>query len=487
VKTIIFISFFLLNTYCFSQIDSVGRWFSRAPMPTARQEIAHAILNGKIYVPGGLATGGVGTTTVEAFDPLTNSWSTVAPLPEPLHHLGLAVANGRLYVLGGYSGNSFVPNHKVWSLYPDSNIWREKTPMLISRGAHIAVTFQNKIYVIGGVIMGFTVSGRTDVYDPLLDSWEILANMPTPREHLSGALIDSLIYVAGGRSGAGNFNKLEAYSPLSNIWYSKPNMPTARGGLTAASLNGKLYVFGGETPGVFSQNEEYNPVTNSWKTMTPMKTPRHGIGAVAAGDSIFIIGGGVVEGYSVTNVNDVFTLAPLVLKLNVFVEGFFDRSSNTMIRDTVKVYLQKTFFPFEIVDSSKAYLSNNGFANFKFNKAVSDSGYYLVIKHRNSIETWSSSGYSFTPSLINYDFTTSATKAYGNNLILKGTKYCIYSGDVNQDGFIDGSDLALTDNDAFTFASGYLSTDVTGDNIIDASDLSVIDNNAFNNVIKITP
>jgi len=487
VKTIIFILLFLLCTNCFSQIDSVGRWFSRAPMPTARQEIAHAILNGKIYVPGGLATGGVGSTIVEVYNPSTNSWSTVAPLPEPLHHLGLAVANERLYVLGGYRGDSFIPNHKVYSFHPDSNVWREKTPMLISRGAHIAVTFQNKIYVIGGVIMGFTVSGRTDVYDPLLDSWQILANMPTPREHLSGALIDSLIYVAGGRSSGGNFNILEAYSPLSNTWYSKPNMLTARGGLAVASLNGKLYVFGGEVPGVFPQNEEYNPVTNLWKTMTPMKTPRHGIGAVAAGDSIFIIGGGVLQGYSVTTVNDVFTLAPLVLNLNLFIEGFFNPFSNTMIQDTVRVYLRKTFFPFAIVDSSKAFLSNTGFANFKFNRAVSDSGYYLVVKHRNSIETWSSSGNSFTPSLLIYDFTTSAAKAYGNNLTLKGTKYCIYSGDVNQDGIVDGSDLGLTDNAAFIFTSGYLSTDVTGDNITDASDLSIIDNNAFNNVVKITP
>jgi len=487
MKTIIFIASLLLSANCLSQIDLVGRWFSRAPMPTARQEIAHAILNGKIYVPGGLATGGGGSNIVEVFTPSTNSWSTVAPLPEPLHHLGLAVAEGRLYVLGGYRGASFVPNHKVYSFYPDSNIWREKTPMLIERGAHIAVTHQNKIYVIGGVITGFTVSGRTDVYDPLLDSWQILANMPTPREHLSGALIDSLIYVAGGRSGGTNFNKLEAYSPSSNTWYSKPNMPSARGGLAAASLNGKLYVFGGEVPGVFPQNEEYNPITNSWRTMAPMKTPRHGIGAVAAGDSIFIIGGGVLQGYSVTTVNDVFTLAPLVLNLNLFIEGFFNPFSNTMIQDTIRVYLRKTFFPFDIVDSSKAFLSNTGFANLTFNRAVSDTAYYLSVKHRNSIETWSSSGNSFTPSLMTYDFTTNAAKAYGNNLILKGTKYCIYSGDVNQDGFIDGSDLAFTDNDVFIFASGYLSTDVTGDNIVDASDLSIIDNNVFNNIIKITP
>jgi hypothetical protein len=88
-------------------------------------------------------------------------------------------------------------------------------------------------------------------------------------------------------------------------------MPTARGGLAAAALNGRMYVFGGEIPGVYAQNEEYNPATNTWRTMAPMPTPRHGIGAASVGDSIFIIGGAPVQGFGVTDVNEVFTLAPL--------------------------------------------------------------------------------------------------------------------------------------------------------------------------------
>jgi len=487
MKTIILTLLLFVTSECFSQIDSLGRWFSRNVLPTPRQEIPHAVLNGKIYVPGGLEFGGVGSDAVEVFDPVNNTWSDAASLPEPLHHLGFAAVNGRLYVLGGYRGNSFTPNIKVYAMLPDSNVWVEKNPMLIARGAHIALTFQNKIYITGGVITGFTVTNRTDVYDPLTDSWQIVANMPTPREHLSGAVIDSLLYIAGGRSGGTNYSFLEAYSPATNTWYSLPNMPTARGGLAAASMNGKLYVFGGEMPGVFPQNEQYNPATNQWRTMTPMKTPRHGIGAVTIGDSIYIIGGGVVQGYSVTNANDIFTLAPLVINQTALIQGFFNPGTNLMISDSAKIILRKFVSPYAVVDSSRAVLNTLGQAQFKFNRASSDSVYYIVFTHRNSIDTWSNFSVSFQPSVTSYNFTTAASQAFGNNLILKGTKFCIYGGDVNRDGAVDLSDIVLIFNAASVFATGYIVTDLTGDNAADLTDIVIAFNNSSNFVGVIRP
>ncbi len=65
--------------------------------------------------------------------------------------------------------------------------------------------------------------------------------------------------------------------------------------------------------------------------------------------------------------------------------------------------------------------------------------------------------------------------------------FAIYSGDVNQDGSVDGLDLSLVDNDAFNFVTGYVSTDVNGNNFTDALDLAVADNNAYNFVSKVTP
>ena len=66
-------------------------------------------------------------------------------------------------------------------------------------------------------------------------------------------------------------------------------------------------------------------------------------------------------------------------------------------------------------------------------------------------------------------------------------RHALYSGDVNQDGTIDGSDLSAIDNDAALFSSGYIVTDLNGDNLVDASDLLIADNNAAAFVTAMLP
>lgn len=72
-------------------------------------------------------------------------------------------------------------------------------------------------------------------------------------------------------------------------------------------------------------------------------------------------------------------------------------------------------------------------------------------------------------------------------MILKGSKYCIFSGDLNRDGAIEGTDIALVDNAAFEFLTGYEVSDITGDGVIEGGDLSIIDNNSFSFIISVIP
>src|SRR5581483_11059689 len=76
-----------------------GAWQKRAPVPTARTEVAAAALDGKIYVIGGYQKG---AGRVEEYDPAKNSWRPRAALPAALHHAGAAAVNGKLYVVGGF-------------------------------------------------------------------------------------------------------------------------------------------------------------------------------------------------------------------------------------------------------------------------------------------------------------------------------------------------------------------------------------------------
>lgn len=168
------------------------------------------------------------------------------------------------------------------------------------------------------------------------------------------------------------------------------------------------------------------------------------------------------------------------LNLTAIPEGLYDQNSNTMISDTATVFLRSSSPPYLVVDFAKAVLNNSGSAAFNFISASNGVPFYVVFVHRNSVETWSAAGMSFSANSLSYDFTAAASQAYGNNLKLSGTKWTIYSGDVSQDGAVDASDLSLIDNDATNFVSGYVPTDINGDSFVDGTDFAITDNNAAN-------
>ncbi len=198
----------------------------------------------------------------------------------------------------------------------------------------------------------------------------------------------------------------------------------------------------------------------------------------------------VFKFYNIDNsLRDNFKILPAVksLALTLNIEGFYNPNTNSMLEDTVIIYLRNINSPYSVIDSSKGFLDSSGSGTLSFSKADNATNYYLVVIHRNSIETWSAKGLTFSANVLNYDFTTSSSQAFGNNLKLKGAEYCIFSGDVNQDGLVDVEDHSLVDNAAGLFASGYIPEDVTGDNFIDISDMGLIEDNVFNFVNLIRP
>ncbi len=173
--------------------------------------------------------------------------------------------------------------------------------------------------------------------------------------------------------------------------------------------------------------------------------------------------------------------------VSVIPQGYYNSGNFLNMTDTILVCLANDSSPYAIVDSTNALLDSISFAaSADFNAATSGS-YYLVIKHRNSIETWSASPVSFAKgTTITYDFTAAQSKAYGNNLVQVSSSpelWAIYSGDCNQDGYVDPLDLSLVDQDSYNYVAGTsLTTDVNGDRYVDPLDLSIVDQNSYNYV-----
>jgi len=89
----------------------------------------------------------------------------------------------------------------------------------------------------------------------------------------------------------------------------------------------------------------------------------------------------------------------------------------------------------------------------------------------------------FSSGILTFDFTNAANKAYGSNQIQVDAaplRYAIYSGNVNQNGFTNLTDLVGINNGTANFLTGYVSTDVNGDNIVNLTDLLITYNNSSN-------
>ena len=160
------------------------------------------------------------------------------------------------------------------------------------------------------------------------------------------------------------------------------------------------------------------------------------------------------------------------------------------LQDTIRVYLHRTDFPNVIVDSAITTMGSNAVSNgLLFSKALTGN-FYRVVKHRNSIETWSNIGVSYTRgSSSHHNFIQPDGQAYGNNQAVVSTSPFyrgMYSGDVDQNGAINLADMIGIYNDAINFVTGYEVTDVDGNFITDLTDLLYASNNnsAFVTVVR---
>lgn len=181
---------------------------------------------------------------------------------------------------------------------------------------------------------------------------------------------------------------------------------------------------------------------------------------------------------------------PVTINIKMGFDGTYNSSTgNLNSKEIVTVYVRNNYYPYTIKDSSTAYVDSTTLTGKFVFRNLPQGTYYLVLKGRNILETWSKNpGVTINAgATITYDFTASASQAYGNNLILKGNKYCVYNSDVNQDGFLDGLDNMKVSNDANILVNGHGVSDLNGDYFVDGADLIIADHNSSSYVSKVTP
>lgn len=189
-------------------------WAALTDMPTARGGATAQVVDGDIYVIGGLGEDGSSLKTVEIFDPVTGQWSNGTSLKTARDNPGSAVIDDLLYVFGGRNRNvkDTLSSLEVYS--SDTDTWSVGSDMLTARRTMVVGTVDGRIQVTGGEGGGQTFAAHEE-YNPATGIWKPLSSIPTPRHGAAYGTIGDVVYVAGGGPTAGSSftNTVEAFTP----------------------------------------------------------------------------------------------------------------------------------------------------------------------------------------------------------------------------------------------------------------------------------
>lgn len=289
-------------------------WTRKTDMPTQRSYFDTCVVNGKIYAIGGEIDrfGDVSVSTVEMYDPKTDTWTQQADMPTA-RTTSTSVVNGKIYAIGGGKshkrrigpgwGWETIILRTVEMYDPITDTWTPKADMPTPRSAATCVV-NGKIYLIGGANQKQHRSEIVDVYDPATDTWARAKSMNHARSGAAISVVDGKIYVMGGTgwpqipNHPGPFlSSMEVYNPKTNQWREIGDMPAAKSSHTASVIDGKIYVIGGFFRGngldvrYFKTIEIYHPETGRWTQKPDMPVSKLGHAAEVINGQIYILTG----------------------------------------------------------------------------------------------------------------------------------------------------------------------------------------------------
>ena len=208
--------------------------------------------------------------TTERYDAQTQTWSPAANLIEPrqMGYTATALKDGRVLVAGGNNHWGTMDRAEIYD--PATNIWTETYPMNAARWLHTAARLND-----GRVLAAFGWGAHGDsepqktaeIFDPKTNEWKAVATAPVVLFDPEAVVLPSGLVVVTGSHRDGTGRTL-IYNPIVDRWSEGARMPEQRERHTATLLSdGTVLVAGGTYQDAFyrqSDAEIYDPLLDRW-------------------------------------------------------------------------------------------------------------------------------------------------------------------------------------------------------------------------------
>jgi hypothetical protein len=223
------------------------RWDNGPALPEARHHLAAVGLGQAVYVSGGsadLAGAWQPTRDFWRLDWGAREWRALEPMPEPRWGHRMVVLDGRIYVVGGIGPSASV------LIYTPGAGWTAGAALPVQRDHLAVVVAGSRIWAIGGRAPASLAA--VDVYDPATDSWTAGPDLPQATSGAAEAAIGPLVFVSGGEESASFGHVIDAHWLLETSrpapsWEAAPPPPLVVHGAGAALFGGAVVIVGGAT------------------------------------------------------------------------------------------------------------------------------------------------------------------------------------------------------------------------------------------------
>eukprot|EP00058_Branchiostoma_floridae_P028014 XP_002613505.1 hypothetical protein BRAFLDRAFT_208359 [Branchiostoma floridae] len=167
-----------------------------------------------------------------------DSWSRLAKLSLERYNHRLAVLYGKVYAIGGIATSPCQHLASVEVNDRRQNKWTEGVPLPQPRWCHAAAVLDNSIYVMGGLWLADKTSTMYR-FSPGDSQWQSMRDMPGIADHVTATVLNGHIYLAGIQAS------IYCYRPSEDggVWSEVVSGVLKDCGMTV--FKGKVHIFGG--------------------------------------------------------------------------------------------------------------------------------------------------------------------------------------------------------------------------------------------------